>query len=357
MQAPIDFNKQYRNNSNGVHFMFKKILLAFVVILFINFSTQAFAASADKEYYIFSGNSNKQLAETIAFSLRSPLRNIQIIRFQDGETNIKILENVRNKHVYVIQSICQGNNININDSIMELYLISRTLKKYGVKAITAVIPYFGYTRQNRTDFSYAPLSTSDIALLLETAGIKSVITVDIHSVQIEGFFQNTVVENIYPSSIIAPYLANLKLKDPVIVSLHSNGLLRAENLQKALGNHGIKTGLALAIRQTSDEGNIEGLTLIGKVKGRDVILIDDTCDTGNSLVKTTEALRKAGAQKIYAAITHAILSDDATAKLANLDIEIITTDTIPTRQKLPKNFKQLSVASCLADAIKIMQEN
>jgi ribose-phosphate pyrophosphokinase len=328
-----------------------------ILVLMLSFSSITQAHTVEKNYYIFSGSSNKQLAETIAYYLRTPLRNIQIIRFEDGETNIKLFENVRNKRVFIIQSICKGNNINTNDSVMELYLLSRTLKKYGVKSITAVIPYFGYTRQNRKDFNYAPVSASDIAMLLETASIKNIITIDLHNVQIQGFFQHAVVENIYAATIIAPYFANLRLKNPVIVSLHSNGLLRAEHLQKSLSTHGIKAELALAIRQLSDNGDTEGTTIIGKVKGRDVILIDDICDTGDTVVQTTETLKKAGALKIYAALTHPILSGKAIEKLANVDIEIVTTDTIPIQQKLPKNIKQLSVASCLAEAIKSINDN
>ena len=332
----------------------KICFLVLVLTLLLNATAQVHAT--DKPYYIFSGSTNQPLAETIAYYLRTPLRNIQIIRFPDGETNIKMLEHVRNKSVFIIQSLCQSNNINVNDSTMELYLLSRTLKKYGVKSITAVIPYFGYTRQNRKDFIYAPVSSSDIAILLETAGITNVITIDLHNVQIQGFFQNAAVENIYASKIIAPYFANLTLKNPVIVSLHSNGLLRAENLQKNLAEHGIKTDLAFTIRQLSDNGTTEETTLIGKVKGRDVILMDNICDTGETVVQTTETLKKAGALKIYAALTHPILINNAIEKLAALDIQIITTDTIPILQKLPKNIKQLSVAACLAEAIKSMHE-
>ncbi len=326
----------------------------FLVISSINFITPLYAA--DKHYYIFSGNSNKTLAENIAYHLRTPLGNAQINHYGDGEINITIHENVKNKYVFIIQSTCKGNNVTMNDSIMELYLLTRALKRNGAKVITAIIPYLGYTRQDRKDFNFAPISTSDIAMLLEKAGLNNIITIDLHSIQIQGFFHYIPVDNIYASTITAPYFATLNLKNPVVVALHSSGMLRAENFKKDLTKVGIISNLALVIRQRSDSGKQE-TNLIGKVKGRDVIIVDDLCDTGSTLRETTTTLKQAGALNVYAAITHPMLSDGALEKIAQSDIkEMVTIDTIPIKQKLPNNIKQLSAAPLLAELIRNMSD-
>ena len=323
------------------------------MVFLLNFITPLYAT--DKPYYIFSGNANKALAQTIAFQLRTPLGNMQLTHYSDGEVNIKINENIKNKTVFIIQSTCKGNNLTMNDSVMELYLLARELKRNGAKRITAVVPYLGYTQQDKKDSNFAPLASSDIAYLLEQTGLNAIITIDLHNPEIQGFFHYVSLENIQASAITAPYFANFALKNPAIVGLHSNGMLRAESFKKELLKIGVNSELAMAIIKSSDNGSTRETNIIGKIKGKDAIIIDDRCDTGTNLIETAKTLKQAGALNIYAAVTHPLLSDNALEKLAGSEIkEIVITDTIPIEQKLPPNIKQLSVAPMLAELIRSM---
>lgn len=334
----------------------QKISLCLMVFL-LNFVTipTIYAHPVIRPYYIFSGNANKTLAQTIAFQLRTPLANMVIDRYNDGEINIRINENIKNKEVFIIQSTCKGDNHTMNDSVMELYLIARELKRNGAKRITAIVPYLGYTQQDRKDSNFAPLAASDIAYLLEQTGLNTIITIDLHSPQIQGFFHNVSIENIQVSTIMVPYFANLTLKNPAIVSLHSNGMLRAESFKRDLLKIGINSELAMAIIKSSDNGITRETNIIGKIKGKDAIIIDDRCETGTSLIETARTLKQAGALNIYAAVTHPLLSANALENLANSGIkEIVITDSIPIKQKLPPNIRQLSVAPILAELIRSM---
>lgn len=317
----------------------------FITIILLGLGSVALAS----DYILLAGNANHNLSQELAIKLHVPGNLAQVGRFNDGEISIKIAKSVRDKDVYIIQSISKSETGSVNDNLMELYLMIRTLKRASCGKITAIIPYFGYARQDRKNESRVPISASDVAMLLENSGVDRVVALDLHAGQIQGFFHNVPVDNIYGSVFMAPQFAELKLKDPVIVSPDAGGVARAKKFRDTLSMYGVKADLAIIIKQRAGAGVIESANLIGDVKGRDVIIVDDICDTGGTLVKAAEELKKFGANKVYASITHPVFSKDAIAKIEKSEFEqVYVSDSIVMPAGKYKKITQVSVANLLA---------
>ncbi|MGC1877786.1 MAG: ribose-phosphate diphosphokinase [Rhabdochlamydiaceae bacterium] len=310
-------------------------------------------SSENRPYKLFSGNTNLQLAQSIAKCLGMELSPIIISRFNDGEIKIKVEENVRNSHTFLIQTICTTDQGSVNDNLIELYLLARTMKRSHVGMLTAVIPYYGYSRQDRKTESRVPISASDIAMLFELAGVDNIICVDLHCGQIQGFFHEATVDNLYAAPIFVRYFSKkTDLVNPVVISPDAGGVERAKLFIEGLTWHGVDAGFAIIVKQRASAGIVEKMNLVGDVNGCDVIIIDDICDTAGTLVQAAEELINAGARRVFACITHSVFSGEALQRIANSRLtELVITDTIPLREELPDNVVQLSIAPLIAEAI------
>lgn len=308
---------------------------------------------AHQQIMLFTGNANGPLAAKVADYLKVPLGSAQIQEFNDGEIQIHVKESVRSKDVFIIQPTCKSDRQSVNDNLMELFLLVRTMKRASANSITAIIPYYGYARQDRKTNSRVPISAADIALLLETAGVDRVLTVDLHCGQIQGFFRNIPVDNLYASSVFVSYIANQKFNNVVIVSPDAGGVERAKKFAEALNRKGIETEIALISKERAKAGVVASMHLIGNVKGSHAIIIDDLCDTGGTLVKAAQLLKDEGASKVYAVITHPVFSGNALEKIKDSALDqVITSDTIPLQGEIPANIHLISVAPLLGEAIR-----
>lgn len=302
---------------------------------------------------LFSGNSNSNLAQSVAQNLNMDLGNALVSKFNDQEIRIRINENIRNRDAYVIQSTCTSNDQSINDHLMELYLMIRALKRASTKSITAIIPYYGYARQDRKAEPRVPISAADVALLIETAGADRVVAVDLHCGQIQGFFRDVPVDNLYASIAFVPYFAHKDLKNIVVVSPDAGGVPRAKEFLNKLGAYNIKGDVAMIIKQRARAGVIEQMNLVGNVEDADAIIVDDMCDTGGTLVKAAELIKASGARRVYAAITHPVFSGPALDRISNSVIdEMVISDTIELNPRAPENITQISIAPLLAETIR-----
>lgn len=312
-----------------------------------------FCSAQDHSYMLISGRTNPLLAEKIAQCLKMQLSPVNISFFNDGEIKIKVEENVRNADIYVIQSICLTEKSSINDNLVELYLLIRTLKRSSAGTITAVIPYYGYARQDRKTESRVPISASDIAMLLELAGADHIICFDLHCGQIQGFFHETTVDNLYAAPIFVRYFSSKKdLVNPVVISPDAGGVERAKKFIEGLSWHGVDAGLAVIVKQRAGAGIVEKMSLVGDVQGCDVIIVDDICDTAGTLVHAAQELKNHGANRVFACITHPVFSGPALERIGSSCLaELVVTDTIPARTAFPSNIVQLSVAPLIAEAI------
>ena len=304
-------------------------------------------------YKLFSGSVNTELANSVADTLGVKLSKISVGRFSDGEVRIQILENVRNCDVFVMQSTCLSRDSSVNDSLMELYLMIRAMKRASANSVTVIIPYFGYARQDRKMEGRVPISASDVAMIIEKAGADRVVAIDLHCGQIQGFFHDVPVDNLFASYIFVPQIAKEGLYNPVIVSPDAGGVERAKVFIEGLSALGIPAQLAIIIKQRAGAGVIDKMSLIGDVAGRDAIVVDDICDTAGTLVEAAKMLKAQGARRVLACITHPVLSGPACARIAASLLEkIYVTDTIPLRcSDAPKNIQVLSVAPLLGSAI------
>jgi len=292
---------------------------------------------------IFSGTSNPDLAREICEYLNLPLGQVKLRRFSDGEVNFQILENVRGADVFLLQPSCPP----ANESIMELLLMVDAFKRASASRITAVMPYYGYARQDRKDRPRVPISAKVLADLLIAVGVDRLLTMDLHAGQIQGFF-NIPVDHLYATPVILDFLRELDVGNLMIVSPDAGGVERARFFAKYL-----ETSLAIIDKRRPEENQAEVMHIIGDVDGRDVLIVDDLIDTAGTIVKATEALRKAGAKRLLAAATHPVLSGPAIDRLEKSDYEmIIVTDSIPLpeEKRIPK-IKVLSVAQLLGEAI------
>ncbi len=306
---------------------------------------------------IFTGSSNKALANEIAGHLGCPIGNATVSRFEDGEVNIRIHENVRGLDVYVIQSTCTP----VNENLMELMLMVSTLRRASAHRITAVIPYYGYARQDRKMTARVPISAADVARLLEAMGVDRVVAVDLHTGQIQGFFGPRVpVDNLDGGTVGVDYFGNKKLENPVVVSPDAGGVYRAKKFREGLEKKfGIEAGLAMIIKQRHKPGEIERMDLVGSVADSDAIIVDDMIDTAGTLCKAAEQLKKNGAKRVFAFASHGIFSGKAPKNISESVLEeVVITNTIPLRKECSENKKihTESVGKLIADAIKRIHE-
>lgn len=295
---------------------------------------------------LVSGTSNPTLSKKISEFLDIPLVNPQIRRFANGEVYCEIEKNVRGADVFVLQSTCAP----VNENLMELLIIIDALKRASALSITAVVPHYGYSRQDRKSAPRTPITAKLVADMMTVAGASRVVTMDLHAGQIQGFF-NIPFDNIFASPVLLDYIQkNLNRENLVCISPDAGGVERVRHFAKKLS-----TEIALIDKRRTGPNVAEAMNVIGDVKGKDCIIIDDMIDTGGTLIQAAQALRKNGANKIYAAATHPVFSDPAIQRIsecAELE-EVIITDTIPLSEagkKCPK-IKVVSTADILSKAI------
>jgi ribose-phosphate pyrophosphokinase len=300
---------------------------------------------------VFSGNSNPTLAEKICASLGVPLGVAKVKTFSDGEIMVEIGENVRGRDIYVVQSTCSPTNNNL----MELLIMMDALKRASAATITAVIPYYGYARQDRKVAPRTPITSKLVADLITTAGADRVVTIDLHAGQIQGFF-NIPVDNLYAAPVILEHLKNRFTDgDAVMVSPDAGGTERARAFAKRLG-----CTLAVIDKRRTGPNVAEVMHLIGDVKGKAAIILDDMIDTAGTLTQAARALKEHGAKSIYACATHGVLSGPALDRINESPIEeVLITDTIPLggKAELTEKVKVLSVAELLAEAIRRIHDD
>jgi len=293
---------------------------------------------------IFTGNGNPELAKDICKSLNVRLGKCEVGRFKDAEIQVKISENVRGKDVFVVQPTCDP----ANDNLMELLIIIDALKRSSAKRITAVLPYYGYARQDRKDQPRVPITAKLVANLITRSGASRVLTIDLHAGQIQGFF-DIPLDHLYAVNIFEYYFKKKKLEDVVIVSPDVGGIKMARAYAKRFG-----AGLAIVDKRRINDVRAEVMHIMGDVKGKNVIIVDDMVATAGSLAEAAAALKKEGARDLYAAITHPVLCGPAIERIEGSDIkELVITDTIPVpEEKKMKKIVQLSVAPLLGEAIR-----
>ncbi len=298
---------------------------------------------------IFTGNSNIELVQKISEQLNSPIGKSVVKNFSDGETNVEIDESVRGMDVFVIQSVCAP----VNDNLMELLILIDALKRASARRITAVLPYYGYARQDRKVSPRAPISAKLVADLITTAGASRILTVDLHAGQIQGFF-NIPVDHLFAAPVVLDYLKSIK-NDIVVVSPDAGGVERARAYAKRLN-----TSLAIIDKRRESPNVSQVMNIIGDVNGMSAVLVDDMVDTAGTLVRGAYALMEKGAKSVYACCTHPVLSGRAVQVLMESPIEeMIVTDTIPLREeaKACPKIKVLSISSLLAEAIRRIYED
>jgi ribose-phosphate pyrophosphokinase len=296
------------------------------------------------ELAILSGNANRALAQEICRELKVPLADSFVGRFSEGEIRVKINENVRGKDVFVIQPTCPPSN----DSLMELLIMIDALRRASARRITAVIPYYGYARQDRKDQPRVPITAKLVANLITTAGADRVLTMDLHAGQIQGFF-DIPLDHLFAITVFEEHIRRKKLKRLVVVSPDVGGIKMARAYAKRL-----RAGLAIVDKRRDSPESTEVMHILGEVRGRTCLLVDDLIATGGSLVEAAAALERAGATAVYACVTHPILSGPAIQRVRDSCLqELIVTNTIPTdpSKRHPK-ITVLSVASLLSEAIR-----
>jgi ribose-phosphate pyrophosphokinase len=294
---------------------------------------------------IFTGNANPRLAQEVAKHLNLSLGRVIAGKFSDGEVMVELLENVRGKDVFVLQSTCAPTN----DNLMEMLVMIDALKRSSAARVTAAIPYFGYARQDRRPRSArVAISAKVVANMLSSVGVARVLTMDLHADQIQGFF-DLPVDNIYAAPVLLGDVWKQRYENLIVVSPDVGGVVRARALAKRL-----ESDLAIIDKRRPKANVSEVMNVIGEVQGRTCVIMDDMVDTAGTLVKAAQVLKKEGATKVVAYCTHAVLSGGAVDKIAKSDIdELVVTDTIPLREdaRTCKKIRQLSVAGLIAETI------
>lgn len=291
---------------------------------------------------IFSGNGNKALAEEICGVLGIKLGSVTVNKFSEGEIQIKINQDVRGRDVFIVQPTAPP----VNDNLMELLILIDAFRRASASRITAVLSYYGYARQDRKDQPRVPITAKLVANLITTAGADRVLTIDLHAGQIQGFF-DIPLDNLYAVNVFVDYFLKKKVKNLVVVSPDVGGIKMARAYSKRL-----KAQLAIVDKRRLNDTDTEVMHIMGEVKGKNALIVDDMIATGGSLVEAAKALKREGAKDIYAAITHPILSGPAIERIKKSEIkELIITDTIKQKKLIPK-IKVLSVAGLLGEAIK-----
>ena len=303
------------------------------------------------ELKIFSGNANAALAEEICAYFKQPLGKANVSNFSDGETMVEIQENVRGMDVFVVQSTCNP----VNKHLMELLIMIDALKRASAERITAVIPYYGYARQDRKVAPRVPITAKLVADLLTTAGADRVLTIDLHAGQIQGFF-SVPVDNLFASPIIFQYLKDkYAAKEVVIVSPDAGGVERARSMAKRLG-----ATIAIIDKRRLRANEAEVMNIIGDIEGKHALVLDDMVDTAGTLTKAADAVFTRGALSVAACCTHPVLSGSAIEKINNSCLEeIVVTNTVPLAPEAAasKKIKVLSIAELFAIAIKRIHDN
>jgi len=299
------------------------------------------------KFKLFSGTANPEFAKEVGRYLNMAIGGASIKKFSDGEISVQVQESVRGQDVFIVQPTCAPTN----DHLMELLIIVDALKRSSAKSISAVIPYFGYARQDRKAAPRVPITAKLVADMLESSGIDRVITIDLHAAQIQGFF-NIPVDNLYGSVIFVDYLKRKNLKNPIIASPDIGGVARARSYADKLGYD-----LVIVDKRREKANVAEVMNIIGEVEGKDVILVDDMVDTAGTLVKAAEVLKKKGATSVMACCTHGVLSGPAFDRLntGTLD-ELIITDTIPISGHSDK-ITVLSASKIIAETIRRITNN
>ncbi|WQY30246.1 ribose-phosphate pyrophosphokinase [Helicobacter pylori] len=300
-----------------------------------------------RRFKIFSGSAHPAFGKEVSKHLGIPLSKVVIGKFSDGEINIQISESVRGKDIFIVQPTC----VPVNDNLMELLVMVDALRRSSANSITAVLPYFGYARQDRKAAPRVPITAKMVANLMQEVGIERIITMDLHAGQIQGFF-DVPVDNLYGSIVFRDYIRSKALKNPVIASPDVGGVTRARYFANQMG-----LDLIIVDKRREKANESEVMNIIGSAKERDVILVDDMIDTAGTICKAALALKEQGATSVMALGTHAVLSGNAIKRIkeSTLD-EVVVTNSIPLVQKCDK-ITTLSVASLFAEVIRRIYHN
>jgi len=301
---------------------------------------------------VFTGNAHPQLAQDIARYLRIPLARAQVGRFSDGEINVEILENIRGRETFIIQPTCPP----ASENLMELLVMVDAARRASAARITAVVPYFGFARQDRRPrSSRVPITAKLVAKLFGTAGVDRVLTVDLHAEQIQGFF-DVAVDNVYASPLLLGDVWKQKYEDMVVVSPDVGGVVRARALAKRLGD----ADLVIIDKRRDKANQSEVMNIIGEVDGKNCVMIDDMVDTAGTLCHAAAALKEHGATSVTAYITHPVLSGPAVSRITESSLdEIVVTDTIPLNDEAQacSKIRQLSTAELLAETMRRISDD
>ena len=296
---------------------------------------------------VFSGTSNRPLAERVVQELRIDLGSADVGRFSDGEVNVEIHENVRGCDAFILQSTCAPTN----DNIMELVIMADAIRRASAHRVTAVIPYYGYARQDRRPRSArVPISAKVVANMLDSVGIDRMLTVDLHADQIQGFF-DMPVDNVYGSPVLVDHIATRDYENPIVVSPDVGGVVRARAIAKQIAD----LDLDIIDKRRPQANDARVMNVIGDVRGKTCVLVDDIVDTAGTLCTAAEALKEQGAIKVVAYITHPVLSGPAVARIDASEIdEMVVTDTIPLSEQAQEcgRIQQLSLDRLLAESIR-----
>ena len=294
---------------------------------------------------LFTGRANPHLADGICRYLGIEIGRLEVSEFSDGEIFVQIQENIRGQDVFIVQPTCQP----VNHHLMELLIMADACKRASAARITAVMPYYGYGRQDRKDRPRVPISAKLVADLVSTAGFDRVLAVDLHAGQLQGFF-NVPVDNLYASPVLVEYFRQRSYEDLVIVSPDAGGVERA----RAFARH-LQGSLCIIDKRREAKNVAKIMNIIGDVVGRDVLIVDDMVDTAGTLIEATHALLDAGARRVFAGATHAVLSGPAMQRLADSKLEeLVVTNTIPLggKEELWDRIRVLPVAPLLGEAIR-----
>jgi ribose-phosphate pyrophosphokinase len=306
-------------------------------------------ARHDEKWKIFSGTANDALAKEICDYLGLPLGQANIDKFSDGETYVQIMENVRGNDVFLVQPTCDP----VNEHLLQLLLLIDALKRASARRITVVIPYFGYARQDRKDKPRVPISSKLVADLLTTAGADRALVVDLHAPQIQGFF-NIPVDHLFASPVLVSHFKELQLPEMTVVSPDAGGVERARFFAKKMDS-----ALAIVDKRRVEMDVTEVMHVIGDVRDRTCLILDDIIDTAGTLVKTCQALLDAGARQVYACATHPVLSGPAIERISQSGlVEVVVTNTIPLSEaaKAEPKIKQLKIGGLIGRAIQSIHE-
>mmetsp|Transcript_28493 Transcript_28493/g.57900 ORF Transcript_28493/g.57900 Transcript_28493/m.57900 type:complete len:349 (-) Transcript_28493:87-1133(-) len=328
---------------------------------------QPAAPSNSVAYKLFAGSANPELAVKVAAELGLSLGKATIGRFNDGECNIQLGENVRNTHVFLIQSTCPP----VNDALMELFLMVRCFRRASARTVTAIVPYYGYARQDRKTTARVPISASDVAMLLEAAGVDRMLSLDLHCGQIQGFFHHAPVDNMHALVDHVPYFVDNVINhfgdEPIaVVSPDAGGVARAKMFMETLSAMNVQNiALAITIKHRRAAGEVEAMNIVGEIKGKHCIIVDDMIDTAGTLCKSADSLKDMGALSVSACATHALFSGPALERIGKSSLQyVIISDTIPLKsiadvpegsdahKALKDKIKPVSCAGLLGRAIR-----